>query len=644
MHAGALVHIGESTLASQALQLSEKSFLRYFQLQISTGSFSLEEAGISFTIPRTAILRNITTFLSHNDRLLADSVIKWKCIASEFRAILIRLGISKVYVKTFEAIQAATVKGHINQQSVVTVAEQHNAEAEEFMGNNGQVLLSYLLQQSVEQISSCLEPGQLVLEYCYVQDDSYDETNAIPQPSGVLVVLQAQEVRVFSIDFTKALPLAQKWSKVLSNPESDSKDAKSLAEGLCSTLIPQAINDLLNGDPKKQVFICPDVSLGVLPLELLLFTDGKTLGERCMIAYMSSSREFLRNAVIKAVSLFEQYFEKKQPENSSSCLGQSSDDATAVTTTKPNTLPKDGDSTKISPSIHLPASTGNAEFAIGQSHITPEKRTDSDTSECIIVAAPNFNLEKPTMQTGLWGVVFQGFASLFSSTFEKREDLVPPLKSAEREAMEAEKILSECAHHLKVQVLMKDDATLAKVLKIQSPLILHFSTHGFSKLEHKGYRSSFWDDTNTGLHLAGANTYLEGKLDQVAIEAGTGELTALAACGMNLKGTRLVYLSACGSSYGRYSYNESISSLAEAFRSAGAETVIATLWQIVDDTAAKFASYFYTALCSSGTMCTPSQALAQAKQKLREETSYKDLIYWSSFICIGEDKPIFCSI
>ena len=110
---------------------------------------------------------------------------------------------------------------------------------------------------------------------------------------------------------------------------------------------------------------------------------------------------------------------------------------------------------------------------------------------------------------------------------------------------------------------------------------------------------------------------------------------------MNLKGTRLVYLSACSSSYGRYSYNESISSLAEAFRSAGAETVIATLWQIVDDTAEKFASYFYNALCSSDTMSTPSQVLARSKEKLREETSYKDFIYWSSFICIGEDKPVF---
>ena len=134
VHVGALVYIGESPLASQALQLSEKSFLRYFQLQISTGSFSLEKAGICFTIPRTAILRNITTFLSRNDGLLADSVIKWKCIASEFRAVLIQLGISKVYVKTFEAIQAATVQGEIIQKSVVSVAEQHNAEAEEFMG------------------------------------------------------------------------------------------------------------------------------------------------------------------------------------------------------------------------------------------------------------------------------------------------------------------------------------------------------------------------------------------------------------------------------------------------------------------------------------------------------------------------------
>ena len=679
VHTGALVDTGESTLAAEALQLSEMSFLRYFQLQISTGSFILEEAGMSFTIPRTAILQNITMFLGLNDRLLAISIIRWKCIASEFRAILIRLGISKVYVKTFQAMQAARVKGNFDRESILTVASQHNAEAEHFMGNRGQAVLSCLFQQSVEQISSILEPGQLVLEYCFVQDDSDEEAHTLSHPSGVLVAMQTQaDARVFSIDFTKVLPLALKWSKALSDPEA-TEDTKSIAEDLCSALIPPPIEQLLNAAPKKQVFVCPDGSLGVIPLELLLFKDGETLGEKCTTTYMSSSREFLRNAVVKAVSLFEMGFDSALPipteineENISrraENLGvvQSSTSPASVAnparTNDESAPPKESDSIRIDQSVKgtdeqgLSMHTKSANEAnatnssdkqdLARPATTPSSSTDVKTEkvtkvdECIIVAAPNFNLEKPS--TGLWGSVVQGFASLFSSQPDGGASTVSPLIGAEREASVIDKILSECAKDLKVRLLKNDDATLAEVLNIQSPLILHFSTHGFSYLEHKGYRSSFWDDTKTGLLLAGANTYRQGKLEQVAVEAGTGELTALAACGMSLKGTRLVYLSACVSSYGRYTYNESINSLAEAFRSAGAETVIATLWQVFDDTAQQFASYFYTALCSSGTVCTPSQALAQAKEKLREKTSYKHWIYWSSFICIGEDKPVLRS-
>ena len=264
----------------------------------------------------------------------------------------------------------------------------------------------------------------------------------------------------------------------------------------------------------------------------------------------------------------------------------------------------------------------------------------SKTNECVIVAAPNFDLEKHTVatETGLWGAVIQAFASLFNEPAES-DNVIPPLIGAEREATEVENTLSKLGVDLIIRPLKANNATLLAVLSLQSPLILHFSTHGFSNQEYQGYRSSFWNDTKSGLLLAGVNTFRQGKLEKVAIEAGTGELTAMAACGMSLEGTRLVYLSTCVSSFGMYSFNESLNSLAEAFRSAGAQTVIATLWQVYDDTAEHFSTYFYDALGTTDT--TPSQALAVAKQKLREKTSYKHWSYWSSFICIGENNPVF---
>lgn len=103
--------------------------------------------------------------------------------------------------------------------------------------------------------------------------------------------------------------------------------------------------------------------------------------------------------------------------------------------------------------------------------------------------------------------------------------------------------------------------------------------------------------------------------------------------GMNLHNTSLVYLSTCLSS------GESINSLAEAFRVAGARTVVATLWPVVDEEAKILAVHFYREVCKTGVR--PSQALASAKRKM-EESGYHTVL-WSSFICLGEDVPLFPS-
>ena len=113
----------------------------------------------------------------------------------------------------------------------------------------------------------------------------------------------------------------------------------------------------------------------------------------------------------------------------------------------------------------------------------------------------------------------------------------------------------------------------------------------------------------------------------------------MAACGMDLRNTRLVYLSTCVSSLGFTTAGESVGSLAQAFRAAGAETVVAALWPVVDDAARIFAEYFYEALGKRETK--PSQAVVEAKQRLRQEADYKHWIFWGPFVCIGYNFPLF---
>lgn len=349
---------------------------------------------------------------------------------------------------------------------------------------------------------------------------------------------------------------------------------------LSKLLLPPDVCSLISRREVKRVFICPDGILGLLPLEQLPFEDGQLLAEKCSVVYLSSARELLRELVVTAVSKVQE--------------------------------------------------TSEPSF----------KFSESAAKECMIIANPNFNLEKAASEdeSGFWGSVVSNFASFFSPP-STEATAFPMLPGSQKEADEICAVLSCADTPLVPCVLLNDEATLISTLQIQSPFILHFSTHGFSFPGSRGVRSSFWDDTETGLVLAGANTYRNGKLNKIHPLAGTGMLTSLATCGMKLDGTRLVYLSTCVSSQGFYSYGDAVNSLASAFRSAGAQTVIATLFPLADYSAASFARHFYTEVCKPD--IPPSHALTYAKMKMKAETPYDHL---EGFLCIGEDKPLFPTV
>ena len=79
---------------------------------------------------------------------------------------------------------------------------------------------------------------------------------------------------------------------------------------------------------------------------------------------------------------------------------------------------------------------------------------------------------------------------------------------------------------------------------------------------------------------------------------------------------------------------EAVDSLAEAFLTAGVETVIASLCPISDQLASEISNVFYTKLVIPGTC--PSEALIYVKKQDEE-------LYWSTysaFACYGVDKPL----
>jgi CHAT domain-containing protein len=99
----------------------------------------------------------------------------------------------------------------------------------------------------------------------------------------------------------------------------------------------------------------------------------------------------------------------------------------------------------------------------------------------------------------------------------------------------------------------------------------------------------------------------------------------------------LIFLSGCETAIGpaaatHWSRGEDYATLAQAFLYAGARDVIATLWKIEDNGAAKLAAGFYGHLGKS----SPSDALARTQREMIRDSRFSAPYYWAAYTISGE--------
>jgi len=169
-----------------------------------------------------------------------------------------------------------------------------------------------------------------------------------------------------------------------------------------------------------------------------------------------------------------------------------------------------------------------------------------------------------------------------------------------------------------VYAFQDDNATAQNLLNIQSPAILHISTHGyFQKQISNEYLMQ------SGLLLAGANRALFDKNT-------TGIVSAFALSNLDLSNTNLVVLSACDTGLGKIENAEGVVGLPKAFIQAGAKNIIMSLWSVNDAKTATLMKKFYYHLHNDKNQ-NYIDALRKAKLEMIEEHPY----YWSGFILSG---------
>jgi CHAT domain-containing protein len=211
------------------------------------------------------------------------------------------------------------------------------------------------------------------------------------------------------------------------------------------------------------------------------------------------------------------------------------------------------------------------------------------------------------------------------------------------------------ARVLGVEPVTGGEAVVDVLRLCKSPFVLHLATHGFflapatreydacatsegrlriadGWLQHSGMEEPM---LRSGLALAGANTFLYGK--RLPPEAGTGFLTALEACGLDLTGTAVAFLSACESGLGDIQNGDGVLGLRYALSCAGAETVVMTLWKVHDQETRDLVVDFYQRILSP-TSEARADALRHARLNMKRRVP--DAFYWGPFICQGNPYAI----
>ncbi len=115
---------------------------------------------------------------------------------------------------------------------------------------------------------------------------------------------------------------------------------------------------------------------------------------------------------------------------------------------------------------------------------------------------------------------------------------------------------------------------------------------------------------------------------------GDEELTVGEVYGLDLKDTDLVTLSACQTAIGETNPDGlEITSLATSFARAGADSVIASLWSVADDSTRDFMVEFYKRLAAGE---SKSAAMQSAQAKLIANPNYNHPFYWAPFVLMGD--------
>ena len=203
-------------------------------------------------------------------------------------------------------------------------------------------------------------------------------------------------------------------------------------------------------------------------------------------------------------------------------------------------------------------------------------------------------------------------------------------------------------HDIQAVAMTENEGTEQSFMQLSGKgvSILHLATHGFFYTASSSQRETFFDnlrnfgllDMNinskedispmqrSGLMLSNGNRVWMNEVEKAGDYDGV--LLASEVLNMNLFGTELLVLSACETGLGDMSV-EGIMGLQRAFKLAGVNTIVMSLWEVDDAATTLMMEQFYENLMSGK---SKRESFSLAQQKVRKK--YPEPQYWAAFIML----------
>jgi CHAT domain-containing protein/Tfp pilus assembly protein PilF len=268
----------------------------------------------------------------------------------------------------------------------------------------------------------------------------------------------------------------------------------------------------------------------------------------------------------------------------------------------------------------------------------------------VVLADPDFSspAAPPTSQVEApAGAMRSAALERFYSTLraDVAEQDWAPLPGTRQEAEAIQRLIPQA------RLFLGPEASKQHLLQLAAPGVLHVATHGFfledgaAPTSSRGVIHLGSGDVasrrptdpllRSGLVLSGAHAPPFTATSSARRPADGALVTALELAGLDLWGTQLVVLSACDTGRGDVKRGQGVYGMRRALVTAGAETVVMSLWKVNDDTTRQLMEEYYRHLLRGQGRAT---ALRQAMLSLREKEPHP--YAWAPFIALGRDTPL----